>query len=426
LPKTIRDAIDITRALNERFLFVDAVCIIQPEDDDKEDWVREAPRMGVYYENALVTIAATGSSDSSEGLLTERPAQRYPVRACVLEAWPDPTNPEEPPQEICINPSIPTWWSAIIQAPLYTRGWTMQERALSGRILHFSRDALYWECSDLRASEYRPAGLHFEEMTAQHENLIKEVHMNIGTMKKYSKTEVLGWAWFRLVSRYAIMKFTCTSDRLIALQGLVERVQIFFPDEWVVGLWRSELLPGLGWYAAGPALPSPEKAIAPSWCWTSTSMGVQFVLHGLEAWKWIAEIESVEGLPTSSHHSTGASQGRIRLRGILRTLTFSGKPADMNLPVTRFNEQGISGLGLGKLFFDAPELVPTSFYYIPCLLIGFCRPFMNFTGLHTVGYIMLRKTGNAPNEYARIGWAETSGHGGEWWEALQTEVVELI
>jgi hypothetical protein len=40
LPKVIQDAVTITQALGERYLFVDAVCIIQPDAGDVTDWMK--------------------------------------------------------------------------------------------------------------------------------------------------------------------------------------------------------------------------------------------------------------------------------------------------------------------------------------------------------------------------------------------------
>lgn len=69
LSQTIQDAIDISRALGIRFLYVDALCIIQPEDRNQLDWETESRRMGDYYRRATCTIAAMAATDSSEGII---------------------------------------------------------------------------------------------------------------------------------------------------------------------------------------------------------------------------------------------------------------------------------------------------------------------------------------------------------------------
>lgn len=79
LPKTIRDAIMLTRMLDFRYLWVDAICIVQATKSDPGDFKLEAMRMGDYYANAQCCISASLARDSSEGFLTERPLSKFPV-----------------------------------------------------------------------------------------------------------------------------------------------------------------------------------------------------------------------------------------------------------------------------------------------------------------------------------------------------------
>jgi hypothetical protein len=43
-----------------------------------------------------------------------------------------------------------------IKGPLSARGWTLQERELSPRILHYTKHQVLWECRDCIASETKP------------------------------------------------------------------------------------------------------------------------------------------------------------------------------------------------------------------------------------------------------------------------------
>src|SRR5207248_2982479 len=69
LPPTFRDAIAVTRTLRVRYLWIDSLCIIQ---DDRDDWAKESPKMGLIYTNAILTIAASAARDSSCGLFSHR------------------------------------------------------------------------------------------------------------------------------------------------------------------------------------------------------------------------------------------------------------------------------------------------------------------------------------------------------------------
>ncbi|TVY15991.1 hypothetical protein LARI1_G005451, partial [Lachnellula arida] len=66
LPKSITDAVVVTKALGVRYLWVDALCIIQ---DSIEDWVIQSSRMGSVYRNAYVTIAASSALSADVGFL---------------------------------------------------------------------------------------------------------------------------------------------------------------------------------------------------------------------------------------------------------------------------------------------------------------------------------------------------------------------
>lgn len=63
IARTILDAIDLTREIGERFLWVDALCIAQ----DDEELASELEKMGAIYANAVLVIVATGA-DAQTGL----------------------------------------------------------------------------------------------------------------------------------------------------------------------------------------------------------------------------------------------------------------------------------------------------------------------------------------------------------------------
>jgi hypothetical protein len=69
IPKTLQDAMTITYKLGLRYLWVDALTIIQ---DDEDDWYAEATKMAIVYGNAHVTIAATYSQDFNAGIFAPR------------------------------------------------------------------------------------------------------------------------------------------------------------------------------------------------------------------------------------------------------------------------------------------------------------------------------------------------------------------
>jgi len=73
LPATIRDAIIFTRRIGFRYLWIDSLCIIQPEwngdADDQNDWKDELPNMHRYYKESAATLIIELAAGDEEGFL---------------------------------------------------------------------------------------------------------------------------------------------------------------------------------------------------------------------------------------------------------------------------------------------------------------------------------------------------------------------
>lgn len=80
----------------------------------------------------------------------------YPLSPCSFEL--EVGESMEPIPSFVIWPAVPIWGSSVKLSPLLERGWVLQERAMSRRILHFAKHCVYWECQELKASEFRPSG----------------------------------------------------------------------------------------------------------------------------------------------------------------------------------------------------------------------------------------------------------------------------
>ena len=311
LPSTIVDAIIITRRLKVQYLWVDALCIVQ---DDLSDWRREAAQMADIYQNSLCTIAATGASSSSEGCFLPRPASQVPVRPCHLY-WDDSTDIDEQKREHgpVLIPSTPQWEISVTQAPLHQRAWVLQERSLSSRILHWSKDSIFWECSKLKASEAWPAGLPCEYSQPgpiKYHSAVKEM----------STKEALTSEWFQTVMDYSKRGLTQEKDKLAALSGLAKRVHDATGDEYLAGVWRRGLTEGLMW-SGSPATDEaprkrPETYIAPTWSWASIVGPVVFDAPE-NGYRSSVEVLSASTTLSGIDRTGQVSSGRIRVSGFL-------------------------------------------------------------------------------------------------------------
>ena len=128
LPRTIQDAIVFTRAMGVKYLWVDALCILQakgPRDKvHKADWLHEASRFGHYYQNSVLTLAATGASSSDQGLFLPRPGLSAPKEPLIYQE----ISSSRSVNEVVIRLMFPSWHKEIKHSPLLQRGWAIQER----------------------------------------------------------------------------------------------------------------------------------------------------------------------------------------------------------------------------------------------------------------------------------------------------------
>ncbi|KAL0265032.1 hypothetical protein SLS55_000989 [Diplodia seriata] len=72
LTRTFTHAVYLARELGIRWLWIDALCIIQDSD---RDWHREALKMAKVYENAVMVLSAASGPDSSSGMEFKRSAK---------------------------------------------------------------------------------------------------------------------------------------------------------------------------------------------------------------------------------------------------------------------------------------------------------------------------------------------------------------
>lgn len=279
LPKTIRDAILVARALSIPYVWIDSFCIVQ---DSPTDWEREAARMCYTYENALVTFAALQSPSSDTGLFLPSPYRRIVRLNAYIHGQITSVYVRKQSDNGILgfmhghrqdsNPSIPG--SGILE----TRGWTLQEITLSPRLLWFSSFELGWSCWSSTACECDP------EQTSEFLNGSAH-NLKISSSPLLNRTVVTDWiaTWCNLVLEFTKRDLTVPTDRLPAMSGLASALQTHINSTYLAGLWEfdlpKQLLWASDWTAVGSDLPPPllEDGYAPSWSWASVPGTVWFV-----------------------------------------------------------------------------------------------------------------------------------------------------
>ncbi|KAH0559419.1 hypothetical protein GP486_004066 [Trichoglossum hirsutum] len=259
LPRTLQDAIHVIRRLDIRYIWIDALCIIQ---DNINDWEKEAKTMGSIYENAYFTIAATAAKGSSEGFLT-RPS------CCKLEIPFTVTEQDKVVQGGTFYLGYP-WHSPtdtlISTSKWRRRGWVFQEQILSTRILYFTNDILYFECLSTQKVEDDVYGLPPALVTPWFRDAkIQKRRLRSGP------TGVDAYPyWYSVVEEYAEREFSFPEDKLPAISGLAQKMARTIDDRYLAGLWKGDLHRGLLWRPRIKMhMTRPPQPGAPSWSWAA-------------------------------------------------------------------------------------------------------------------------------------------------------------
>lgn len=268
LPLTLQDAIAVTRDLGFRYLWLDALCIIQ---DDAADKAAEINRMGMIYKNATLTIAAASTTSVQESFLSPKP---------IPATW---TVPYLLPNSAIGNLWITAHHAGFISSPLDTRAWALQESLLSPRVLWYGPTALKWKC---QTTEFKD--VHETDSTQfdgymypkiKHSRLPSSI-FGISEPTDPDPRSQQSIIWRKVVQDYSGRDITFPDDRLPALAGITSELQKLWKDDYVAGMWRSCLIKHLAWRTtAKDVSPSAEDNLSnlhlpltyqsPGWSWIS-------------------------------------------------------------------------------------------------------------------------------------------------------------
>ncbi|KAI0883486.1 heterokaryon incompatibility protein-domain-containing protein, partial [Annulohypoxylon maeteangense] len=274
LSPTLHDAVQIARWLDVEYLWVDSLCIIQ---DDKEDKEEQSVQMGNIYRQSYCTIAAhvdTNNPSPTHGCFLERKHFREishqddSGQTCTTLVRGDFTHEDEP----------------IAPVALAGRGWCYQERLLASRIIHFRPGEITFECfagTKCECDELLPhRGLpltrtpykSFKEAFAEYATIVEPYEGSPSDILNGLNGGNAWLAWRDMVSDYAMTDFTFKTDRLPALAGVASRMPKQAFGSYMAGLWTGELVSELLWRRSGNAKRFRDKPyVAPTFAWASGS-----------------------------------------------------------------------------------------------------------------------------------------------------------
>ncbi|KAI5927180.1 heterokaryon incompatibility protein-domain-containing protein [Camillea tinctor] len=262
-----REALQIARELGYRYIWIDALCIIQ---GDKEDWANEAAKIADVYGNAELSIVAGRSNNSLEGFLKH--TARFSPGCEIPYSRPHADIPSGACCYLTLRRSKAT-------GPVDQRAWCFQESVLSRRMIIYGEQQLSFRCR--QCIVYEDGDFHIYRWGASGRydlsyDALLDPNLTTSTVLK---------RWYELSHQYATRDLFDPTDNFATLAGIAFRFQKALKCRYLAGLWEDDMIRGLLWRSrriiGGPHTSSAlRKPIgvsgaskggpvvrAPSWSW---------------------------------------------------------------------------------------------------------------------------------------------------------------
>ena len=265
LPQTIRDAVELSRLLGYRYLWVDALCILQ---DSSGDWSEELRRIPQYILNSALVIVSA-AEDYLGGLrharvpsVLDSPSVPYKWLSSS-HRHSDNFSGQGYQGEIAFRAPLADVTANLSRSTWASRGWTMTDRHLAPRMLIFDKDRLFWNCNTHLRSE--------TSRTPQNPLWrLPTCTSFVASVDGSTDRSV----WYRLVEYHTFTsRITYPKDRLASMASLAS--SLAGGDRYFFGIFHNDVYRGLLWrrwvkYASDLDLPS--------WSWASVEGPITFVV----------------------------------------------------------------------------------------------------------------------------------------------------
>jgi hypothetical protein len=407
LPKTIKDAIEVTRCLGVRYLWVDALCIIQ---DDGDDWAVQSTKMAQVYGDSYLTVCAANAAGVYDGFSRPREQQVLVAVGETVSSWSAGDGGQVKEQIYIMPGSRPGGVRfdnpEISQNAIATRAWCFQERIVAPRKVFFLENQIAWECRKMVA---------FETGVKRIKDTSGFLAMVLQKWPEYDlRTHLDNLQWTEIVELYSTRKLTKITDRLPALSAVAalyaERVaqRTDKRPRYLAGHWEDALAASLLWRTLGGvediARAQPDWWWAPSWSWASCKKPILFDVHaGRPLWSDLECDVQLDG-PNLFGPIKGA-QLWLRAPLLLATCTPSASEGegcwDVSYRETHLqlsNDDQFRGGHDPGIFFDT-DAPPQSIYLLVLQWVGST----NSDGTVNLHGLLLQRHESSTKAFTRIG-----------------------
>ncbi|OAL26691.1 hypothetical protein AYO22_04044 [Fonsecaea multimorphosa] len=349
LPRTFQDTVKVACELKISWLWIDALCIVQGEEDLK-DWLEESATMEKVYAHSYCNISATAAWDSSCGLFARRDKSWKWVDSVTLNTKDLRDGPQG--RIDCIILDLSFWEKYVDNAPVNRRSWVYQERLLAPRVLHWCENQIAFEC---RESGVLIDGVRLKSVDLDAGKRLRVIREASISGKSTDSTKLLNMVneadphlhfyelWKHWVEVYTKMELTNPRDRLIALSGIARMMaskmeEKGFQDIYIAGMWQKHLASQLLWFVNEGTGKNrqpyentrPKEYRAPSFSWASVETPRGITFPGTEDKELLVQVEVVRLSYRSEDDMFGLlTDGYLVLNGVLRKIELTDS---MSLP----------------------------------------------------------------------------------------------
>lgn len=259
LPRTIEDAMSVTKKLGLRYIWIDRYCINQEDDDEKQVQIRQ---MDLIYQEAHVTIIAAAGTDPHFGLPGVGATSRTPQPTAWIKGRRLVSSLADP--RPLINAS--KWMK---------RAWTYQENFFSTRRIVFTEQQVFYECR---------SGMGFESDDAFQKNEYSNF-LNPAETSKYKDSSICD-----RLEDYCGRELSVHSDAIRAFEGVFHNLRKenhvhqylgipIMPSEmegWSKKTHRSRgeaFAAGLSWCNKAQGT---RRSLFPTWSWAGWTVPIKY------------------------------------------------------------------------------------------------------------------------------------------------------
>lgn len=267
LPRTITDAMLLVSRFDERYLWVDSLCIMQDDAENKHDQIA---LMDVIYQKAILTIVAVSGKNAGAGLPGVRVGSRN-----VLQYI-------EHIQGLVLVNSLTTPSYSVDQSIWNARAWTYQEWKLSRRVLIRADEQISFKCDHVSCweDEIEPE-FRLNETDPGFEARSWALNRNYSLDRLPLTGQINFRMYGKAVEVYTPRSLSFSSDALNAFSGMMNYLRPIMRGGFVYGLPETELDEALLWQPMGLLTrrrhPNNGSAIFPSWTWAGWVGSVNYL-----------------------------------------------------------------------------------------------------------------------------------------------------